>query len=224
MSTPVSDSPLRVPDEIGSMYGWRTWSVNRKTLQLQPLVVRDSSSWARSTTQAKCAFSTHHKAPAQHCKCGLYGAKRPMGAMNTGHYPRGVLPSRPGLVLGQVRLWGRLIEYEDGYRAEHAEVVSLVDDGTRLTRRVAARYNVDLIPSPSTKMKFAVIWAVLSLIWMWFFGSVWVFFATLVANTTHVGHVFLVLVFGLVLGFFTLCFYALGGILRVRFLFPKRRR
>lgn len=90
-----------------------------------------------------------HPAPEASCVCGLYSWRRP----SEGWYekPR---EGPAGEIIGAVASWGRLRVHADGFRAEHACVVTLThhpdaptDELVRL-KQIAARYRVDVVPLP----------------------------------------------------------------------------
>lgn len=88
-----------------------------------------------------------HAAPDEECECGLYSWRRPVDAWS--HDPR---CAAAALVVGAVASWGRLQVHGDGFRAEHACVVTLAypedTDPGALTKlhRVASLYHVELVP------------------------------------------------------------------------------
>ncbi len=62
-------------------------------------------------------------APAMDCTCGVYARATPERVMR--EYYKGA--TQGGMaVIGRVRLWGRVIEHEDGYRAQCARVDMLL--------------------------------------------------------------------------------------------------
>jgi hypothetical protein len=78
-------------------------------------------------------------APALDCSCGVYATsdlRDPGTAWRSGpHYARHVI--------GAVALWGRVVEHETGYRAQHARPIALLDGYE--ARRVADAYGVPLL-------------------------------------------------------------------------------
>ncbi len=68
---------------------------------------------------AEVAATPIHRAPADECECGVYGAREPD---TLAPYLDSPYPGRSAVerVLGRVRLWGKVIECERGWRAEHA--------------------------------------------------------------------------------------------------------
>ncbi len=78
-----------------------------------------------------------HRAPSLRSRCGIWAHRQPI---------RGCQCSDPTSaahgVVGAVRLWGRYVEHETGWRAEHARVVALVD----FTGRLGGGYDVPRYP------------------------------------------------------------------------------
>jgi hypothetical protein len=92
---------------------WRAWRLRRDgrgRLRLQP-AFRGSPWEPLVPTRAACVRHRRHDAPKRRCTCGLYGF-RDGGEVGLGG-------TRLGAV-GQVALWGRVVEHELGYRAELA--------------------------------------------------------------------------------------------------------
>jgi hypothetical protein len=58
-----------------------------------------------------------HAAPQAECQCGLYAASSIKAAAD---FARGRLNDAIGAVIGQVFLWGSVVECECGWRASHA--------------------------------------------------------------------------------------------------------
>jgi hypothetical protein len=84
--------------------------------------------------------------PVWKCTCGFYAYKTD-AALRASEFliPRGGLG-----VAGRVALWGRVIDHEIGYRAQHSYPQVLYLSGDRrideLIRRVADRYAVECVP------------------------------------------------------------------------------
>lgn len=146
-----------------SVYGFRRWRVEASDGSLLPLSVHEAAPW------------TFNQQPESTCLCGEYNFLR-SGSNYTrisegrpGHpYPsiysgcgyylhsRPILPCwcpdpnhpRHGAV-GIVRGWGRIVEHEDGWRVQYAQVLGLVDfTGELDPRYTAARYpDVDTLYS-----------------------------------------------------------------------------
>ena len=82
-----------------------------------------------------------HPVPAMRSRCGIWAHKAPI---------RPCLCGDPGSpthgAVGVVRLWGRYVEHETGWRAQYAQVVALVD----CTGRVRADHPAPRYPDLDT--------------------------------------------------------------------------
>lgn len=110
----AAGTPRSVERSAEPVAAWRAWRLRRDAdrgeLRLQP-AFRGSSWEPLQPVRAACARRRRHAAPKRRCTCGLYG-------FNDG--------SEVGLggtrlaVVGQVSMWGRVVEHDLGYRAEFA--------------------------------------------------------------------------------------------------------
>jgi hypothetical protein len=130
----VSPASERAPDSVEPVVGWRLWLVvaDGGYFWLESLLY--NIRWSpRRTLDAHCvphrrcylcnqaevqAAPTHH-APDLECACGIYAAA---DAVTLAPYLDSAYLGRAAVerVLGQVRLWGTVIECERGWRGEHA--------------------------------------------------------------------------------------------------------
>lgn len=87
--------------------------------------------WATLVEKRTCngAIPLDHQVPSLESKCGLWAHRQPIPNCACDE------PAAPhhGAV-GVVRMWGRAVEHTDGWRAEHAEVVALVDHSNTVRR------------------------------------------------------------------------------------------
>jgi hypothetical protein len=127
---PFDVPELEVPDFVEPIEVWRVWRV----------VVDERGSWLGSIVKptiwpsgdafvAECLHAGPvgrwverrrggaHSAPASDCSCGIYGAGLPQLRPYLADSP---MDARATRVLGQVALWGTVIECEHGFRASHA--------------------------------------------------------------------------------------------------------
>lgn len=106
----------RVPDYFTTLTGWRGWKVNPFEMRLGALGV--SAEWKpRKEMRAKCTkgLGGKHKAPNWDCECGIWAFSsldNLVAAIGSGY--------KEVKVIGQVELWGKIIETENGFRAERA--------------------------------------------------------------------------------------------------------
>lgn len=108
---------LPSPRRYGHVMGWRWWRVDRGGLH--SLWVNCAHAWP--TDQALWAGSPLHPDPRNYWgRCGVYAWRELPQAL------RQNLPAGYDLfVLGEVALWGHVIEHERGFRAEYAYPYSL---------------------------------------------------------------------------------------------------
>jgi hypothetical protein len=80
-----------------------------------------------------------HQVPSLRSRCGIWAHRLPIRECRCGQ------PASPAHgVIGAVRLWGRYVEHETGWRAQHARAVALVDFTGRLDRGYDAPRYPDL--------------------------------------------------------------------------------
>ena len=112
--------------------GWRAWTVveTRGGLRLGS-VLHDLVWLAGAPVVAECRLHEDpfaasvgaHPVPGAACNCGFHAARDPVDALS---YARG--RDEPGTVcriLGEVTLWGHVLQTEGGWRASHAYPVHL---------------------------------------------------------------------------------------------------
>jgi hypothetical protein len=107
--------------------GWRAWVVTETAAGLRLGSVLHELVWAHGRpVLAECRrsedpFATPiaaHPVPGAACNCGFHAARDPVDALS---YARG--RDEPGTlcrILGEVHLWGHVLETEGGWRASHA--------------------------------------------------------------------------------------------------------
>src|SRR6478672_9503159 len=97
------------PEEVE---GWRAWSVveRRGTYVLSSLTRAED--WPPGRPFAARCTRKSHDAPGRRCSCGVYAAADPNELARLGRIA--------GAAVGQVSLWGRMVEHSHGYRAASA--------------------------------------------------------------------------------------------------------
>lgn len=113
-STSLRPSPPSAPDLLEAVIGWRVWRIDARHRLRSAL--RDELWEPRRPLVAACEVD--HAAPDQRCDCGIYAVRRP-------EHARAYLvgrnrPEAVHRVLGRVALWGRVVECEQGWRAQYA--------------------------------------------------------------------------------------------------------
>jgi hypothetical protein len=121
---PVSD---RSPDYTHTITAWRGWEFDGGMLE----ALGSSSRWepkvaARATCVIGGGVKDAHAAPHFSCRCGYWSFKtRELLEESLERYANSVD------VIGQVEIWGRVIECDNGYRSEFAypKELWLLDEG-----------------------------------------------------------------------------------------------
>lgn len=143
MSTPAMEADgVLVPDGVEPIAGYRAWLLDGPDRMPGCLSSFNGTIWGAPVVRAYCrarrsaSSVAQHLAPSAGCSCGLYALKPEPEALRFLELELG-----PGVVVGSVRLWGKVIEGAHGYRAEFARVATLVP----LTQRdaVACREAAD---------------------------------------------------------------------------------
>jgi hypothetical protein len=118
--------------EAAPVIGWRVWIVTATTDGLRLGSVLHDQVWAPGTT-ALASCQRHeglfaeplppHQTPSPVCGCGFHAARDPVDALS---YLRGRDETATICrLLGEVALWGRLVETGGGWRAAAAYPVRL---------------------------------------------------------------------------------------------------
>jgi hypothetical protein len=118
----------RAPDFVEPLEAWRVWKVVRRHSVFSLGSVVQRTVWpAGEALVAECLAGSRlsrllrrrkvrHGAPDVGCQCGIYAA----GLETVGQYAADTPFSGGSRVLGQVALWGTVVECERGYRASYA--------------------------------------------------------------------------------------------------------
>ncbi len=152
---------IRVLDEAAPVVGWRAWVVTESAGGLRLGSVLYDELWTPGTTAlATCRRREDffaeplppHPTPSSGCGCGFHAARDPVDALS---YLRGRdEPTTVCRILGEVGLWGRLVETEAGWRAAAAYPVRLYVDDEEIAEALTV-YGVPVISgrcaSPSSR-------------------------------------------------------------------------
>jgi hypothetical protein len=114
-----------VPDFIEPVIGWRVWRISHRRPEagLMSAIIR--TRWPRlQPLQATCEVfrpiwrrRRPHEVPEPDCTCGIHAAPLSTLEQQLAGTPLG---RKPYLAIGRVALWGRVVECEQGWRAELA--------------------------------------------------------------------------------------------------------
>ena len=92
--------------------GWRAWSVVERDGGYVLSSLTRAESWAPGEPFVAACSRKRHDAPGRRCSCGVYAASDPGELAALGRIA--------GAAVGQVSLWGRLVQHSRGYRARAA--------------------------------------------------------------------------------------------------------
>jgi len=78
--------------------------------------------WEKPVLKAHCYTKNQHRKspPVKSCSCGIYAFKKLNEAIIN------YLLGTHDCIIGEVNLWGKIIEHADGYRAEYAQVEQIL--------------------------------------------------------------------------------------------------
>jgi len=139
--------PVVIPDQIAPLIGWRGWLVlpHPQGACLWSIVYPQAWPAGRATI-AGCPHRAWRHPISERCTCGIYAAHHLEDVVRHLVAPPADVPVR--FAVGEVALWGRVIEGEHGVRASHAYPQRLIlldadgsDDAELLTPHLA-RYGV----------------------------------------------------------------------------------
>jgi hypothetical protein len=136
--------------------GWRAWVVTHTATGVRLGSVLHDLVWPHDRALvAECRheddpFATAlppHPVPGADCNCGFHAARDPVDALS---YARGRDEANTICrILGEVHLWGHVVETEGGWRASHAYPARLYVADPALAAALAA-YGVPVCESPSS--------------------------------------------------------------------------
>jgi hypothetical protein len=118
-----------VPDYVEPVVGWRSWLVVHDGEDFRLRSVLYDALWLpRKALSARCLHRRlkvpwrkpmEHTPPVTDCACGVYAAREPEEALS--YIDGGWVDARNvHRVIGQVSLWGQVVECERGWRASRA--------------------------------------------------------------------------------------------------------
>ena len=142
---------IRELGEAAPVLGWRAWAVTETAAGLRLGSVLYDEVWTPGTTAlATCRRREDffaepmppHSTPSAACGCGFHAARDAADALS---YLRGRNePTTVCRILGEVALWGRLVETEAGWRAAAAYPVRLYAPEDAIAEALAV-YDVPVI-------------------------------------------------------------------------------
>jgi hypothetical protein len=134
-----------IRETADTVLGWRTWIVTETTTGLRLGSVLHDLVWTPGEAAlAVCRLHEDpfaeplppHPVPSLACNCGFHAARDPADALS---YLRGRDdPHTLCRILGEVALWGHVVETESGWRASHAYPARLYVPAAALVEELAA--------------------------------------------------------------------------------------
>jgi hypothetical protein len=108
---PAPPEPEKSPDYVHTLTGWRGWEVQDGRL----IALGSDYTWVPKMAMKATCRSDQHRAPQYNCRCGFWSFKT-LDLMTEA--VRSYIEDVD--VIGTVEIWGRVIECENGFRAEYA--------------------------------------------------------------------------------------------------------
>ena len=99
-----------IPTFVEAVTAWRGWSLVEVDGELRLSSLTRPEVWTPRAPHAASCPKGRTPTPQRRCRCGVYAALSPEALAG--------LRSLPGGVVGEVSLWGRVIEHGRGYRAQ----------------------------------------------------------------------------------------------------------
>ncbi len=154
--SPSQSAPEPLLPERGwqvPVVGWRTWRARESGAGPVLEGVHSGVRWDPGTTHAGCRrcptwMAGLHPVPPASCECGLYAFTGPDDALQYLVTPPDTLDDEDdtSLVAGAVIAWGRLVpQGHEGWRAQHARPVALLDSDHPMLVALALRHRVPLV-------------------------------------------------------------------------------
>lgn len=151
----LMEAGWRVP-----VVGWRTWRARPAAGGAVLEGVHTRAGWESGTTHAGCRqcpswMENLHPVPCASCQCGLYAFSSPDDALRFLDTPQEAPGGgeREQLVAGAVIAWGRVVQHGgEGWRAQHARPVALLDSGHPLLETLALHYRVPLVSARGLRL------------------------------------------------------------------------
>lgn len=157
---PALEGPLdALPDRLGYTRGWRAWYLGRDDTLRSVLARLRNVRWRPGEpVSADCdeeyehEHEYEHAAPGIDCNCGLHAGRSAEQALRFGAFDDPL----ERIVVGEVALWGTIVEHDRGWRAQKAYPLTLSFDTAvepQRQRRLAESFGAALVNSTELREK-----------------------------------------------------------------------
>jgi hypothetical protein len=144
-----AEAPLPVELSDEPLIGWRCWFVLPHEPLLRPILKRGLAWKPREAVEAICPEHLHEVPAddAEKCRCGIWTVCHPMLLDEIGWTstpPKGVAKLPGIMVVGEVSLWGKIVQHERGWRASMAypRHLYVFTDDPMIAETLRERYGV----------------------------------------------------------------------------------
>jgi hypothetical protein len=124
---------------VGEIIGYRAWRV------VGPGWVRRGDDRLRSVYMSDYVWDPWTPASGDVRTHGIYSFR----ALIRSREEYGYSISSGHLLFGKVKIWGEVVEHEQGYRSQFARIISLDYGDPELLEKFRLIYGLDLAPTPS---------------------------------------------------------------------------
>lgn len=119
---------------------WRAWHVDPTGSLIataQHYVWKEGQNTCTCVKTDISVIKSHHIPPEIDCACGFWALKTQDDVFNY---------FNAEIVVGEIEMWGKIVEAENGYRAEHARIIRLFLPSrySPFKERLQERYKVDI--------------------------------------------------------------------------------
>lgn len=152
----LPDPELELPDLDEAEVGWRAWTVNYDLPRFGlPPKLHSATFKTHYWTPGRASMAACSRGcppddmPGRSCKCGFYAAKSVKHLLRLGYASRchNINGGKVG-VIGEVALWGKIVEGNQGYRAQYAYPTKLYlpFEANHLAKPLSEAYGVEVVP------------------------------------------------------------------------------
>jgi hypothetical protein len=150
----IAERRLPVHKQELPVIGWRTWRLGRTADGVALQSVFGNERWDVGGTCARCRCTppwltnSHHRVPVVSCGCGLYAFNTPTEAIRQAEREMNVSGTCcvQLTAAGAVVAWGRVVQHgRQGWRAQYARPLALLDAGQPMLLEAARHHRVPLV-------------------------------------------------------------------------------